>query len=100
MILKYNQNLIQNSDSIDNLLYFCEKIAESDLVFTFERGLLPIGLAQYVPTLQKLSYHYPNNGLLTNVGTYLAISYLLIDIFNPIICIFSTSQIVWLPNLA
>ena len=51
-------------------------------------------------TLQKLSYHYLNNGLLANVGTYLAISYLLIDIFNPIICIFSTSQIVWLPNLA
>ena len=49
MILKYNQNLIQNSDFIDNLLYIFEKIAESDLVFTFERGLLPIGLAQYVP---------------------------------------------------
>jgi len=26
-----------------------KKIAESDLVFAFERGLLPIGLAQYVP---------------------------------------------------
>jgi len=46
MILKYNQNLLQNSDFIDNLLYFCEKIAESDLVFTFERVLPPIGLAQ------------------------------------------------------
>jgi len=31
--------------------------------------------------LQEFSYHYPNNGLLANVGTYLAISYLLIDIF-------------------
>ena len=49
MILNCNQNLLQNSDFIDNILYFCEKIAESDLVFTFERGLFPIGLTQYVP---------------------------------------------------
>ncbi len=49
MILKYNQSLLQNSDFIDNILYFFGKIAESDLVLTFERGLLPIGLAQYVP---------------------------------------------------
>jgi len=46
-----------------------------------KEGFFPLDWHSKFLNLQELSYHYPNNGLLANVGTYLAISYLLIDIF-------------------
>ena len=45
-------------------------------------GFFPLDWHSKFLTLQELSYHYLNNGVLANFGTYLAISYLLIDILS------------------